>query len=505
MNRQTLTDKLTELRRRIGEIKDVNASLAVLHWDQEVFMPPKAAAGRGQQLSTLSSIAHRMATDESFGARLNELDQAGLEGDDAKLVSETLHDYEREKKLPETFVREFSLLQSQAYEAWVKARKDSTFAAFQPLLEKVVDMLKQRADYMGYEGSPYNALLEDYERGMTAEALKPIFADLAKRQSAIVEKIITSPNQPNAAWLDQKWDTSKQWDVSMQVVRDLGYDLDAGRMDKSVHPFTTDFGLNDVRITTRVSDEEPFSCLTGAIHEAGHALYEQGFKQEDARTTLAEAVSLGIHESQSRMWENLIGRSLPFWKRYAPLLKQTFGDQLKDVSAEDMCAAINQVEPTFIRVEADECTYNLHIVIRFEIELDLIEGRLAVKDIPDAWNAKVKQYLGLDVPNDSMGCLQDIHWSHGSIGYFPTYALGNLYASQMFETIENDIPELWNQVEQGEFSTLLNWLREKVHQVGRRRTAPQLIKDISGKDLSSEPFINYLKNKFGGLYGVEFE
>ncbi|MDP8246105.1 MAG: carboxypeptidase M32 [Candidatus Hinthialibacter antarcticus] len=498
-------NKLNDLRRRIGEIKDISASLSVLHWDQEVFMPPKAAAGRGQQLSTLSSIAHRMATDDELGALLEDLDQAGLEGDDATLVSETLHDYKREKKLPESFVREFSLLQSQAYEAWVKARKDSNFPTFQPLLEKVVDKLKQRADLMGYEGSPYNALLEDYERGMTAEALKPIFADLAQRQSAIVERIANAPSQPDVKWLDQTWDADKQWDVSMQVIRDLGYDLDAGRMDKSVHPFTTDFGQRDVRITTRVSDEEPFSCLTGAIHEAGHALYEQGFRDEDERTTLAEAISLGIHESQSRMWENLIGRSLPFWKRYAPLMQRAFPNELKGICAEQMCAAINQVQPTFIRVEADECTYNLHVVLRFELELDLIEGRLAVKDIPDAWNAKIKDYLGLDVTDDAMGCLQDIHWSHGSMGYFPTYALGNLYASQMFETIEKDIPDLWSHVEQGEFAPLLTWLRENVHRVGRRMTAPQLIKHITGDDLSSEPFIRYLNKKFAGLYGVEFD
>lgn len=497
-------DKLQNLRRRIGEIKDVNASLAVLHWDQEVFMPPKAAAGRGQQLSTLSSIAHRMTTNDELGALLEDLEQAGLEGDDAKLVSETLHDYRREKKLPESFVREFSLLQCQAYEAWVKARKDSDFSAFQPLLEKVVDMLKQRADLMGYEGSPYNALLEDYERGMTAKALKPVFTDLAERQSVIVERI-ANEDQPDVSWLNQTWDADKQWEISMQVVRDLGYDLDAGRMDKSVHPFTTDFGLRDVRITTRINEEEPFSCLTGAVHETGHALYEQGFRDEDERTTLAEAISLGIHESQSRMWENLIGRSLPFWKHYAPLMQQTFPDKMKGVSAEQMYAAINQVQPTFIRVEADECTYNLHIVIRFELELDLIEGRLSVKDIPEAWNAKVKDYLGLDVPNDTLGCLQDIHWSHGSMGYFPTYALGNLYASQMFETIEQDIPGLSSKVEQGDFAPLLAWLRKKVHRVGRRMTAPELIKHITGNDLTSEPFIRYLKKKFGGLYGIAFD
>ncbi|MBI1390363.1 MAG: carboxypeptidase M32 [bacterium] len=502
MSQTDRQNQLQTLRARLGEISDINNALSVLHWDQEVYMPPKGASGRALQLATLSSISHARATDPELGALLEDLAAAGLKGDDAKLVSETLHDYRRAVKLPDEFVREFSLAQSRAFEAWVKARKDSDFAAFQPHLQTIVDLLRRRADYMGYEGSPYNALLEDYERGMRVDSLKPVFATLAKEQSRIVDAVTNSPHQPETAWLDQEWDEQTQWDFALQVAADFGYDLEAGRMDRSVHPFSTGFGIRDVRITTRLSKDELFMGLTGAMHETGHAMYEQGLREEDERTTLGEAISLGVHESQSRMWENMIGRGRAFWEHYTPKLREAFPLQMQDVSPEDVYRAVNRVQPSLIRVEADECTYNLHIVLRFEIEIDLIENRLAVKDVPEAWNAKVKQYLGLDVPGDAMGCLQDIHWSHGSMGYFPTYALGNLYAAQMFERIEKDVPLLWTGVERGDFSPLLNWLREHVHRVGRRMTAPELIQSITGKPLSPEPYLNYLKSKFGGLYQV---
>ena len=494
---------LQTFRERLGEVIDINASIALLHWDQEVNMPPKAAPARGRQLATLSAMAHRMFTDPEMGRMLDSLrDDTTLNDDEEKLVSETLYDYERAAKLPESFVEEFAEEQSKAYQVWVEARKKSDFSIFVRPLEKLVSMLQQKADLMGYEGSPYNALLEDYERGMTVERLQEIFGELSQRQSALVDRIATSPRHPDTGWTEQTWDPQAQWDFSLEVLRDMGYDFDAGRQDKSVHPFTTNFDLYDVRITTRVAEAELFSCLTGSIHEGGHALFEQGFLESDRRTTLAQAPSLGIHESQSRLWENMIGRSLAFWKHYAPRLHELYGGQLDGIDPERIYRAINLVRPSLIRVEADECTYNLHVVLRFEIETALIEGRASVKEIPELWNAKMKEYLGLDVPDDSQGCLQDIHWSHGSMGYFPTYALGNLYAAQLFEKIETDLPDLWNQIEAGDFTPLLGWLRKHVHRFGRRKTASEIVRDATGKEPDSKAFLKYLETKYSALYDL---
>ena len=467
-------------------------------------MPPKGAAARGQQLATLTGLAHQMATAQELGDMLNRLNDAAgeLEPDEAKLVAEALYDYRRGTKLPTRFVEEFALEKSKAYQVWAKARENADFGPFQPHLERLVDLLRQKADLLGYEGSPYNALLEDYERGMTVARLVPAFDELASRQSALVERIMNAPEQPDTAWLEQTWDEDAQWAVTLRVLEDMGYDLEAGRQDRSVHPFTTSFALQDVRVTTRVNARELFSALTGSIHEGGHALYDQGFQSKDARTPLASAPSLGMHESQSRLWENLVGRSLAFWKHYTPVLREHFPRQLDGVTPEAVYGAINRVCPSFIRVEADECTYNLHIILRFEIEVDLIEGKMAVGDVPEAWNAKMKSYLGLDVPDDAHGCLQDIHWAHGGMGYFPTYALGNLYGAQLFERILEDVPDLWGHVEAGRFRPLLDWLRAHVHTYGRRKLAPEIVRDATGREPGAEAYLRYLETKYSALYAL---
>ncbi len=493
--------QLQQLKQKLSEIHDVHAAASLLQWDQEIFMPPKAAPGRGKQLSTLSTIAHRMFTDKEVGDLLKALqDQSdSLTADENKLVSETWYDYERATQLPNEYVQEFALERSKAFNAWIKAKKESDYKTFRPHVQKLTELLHRRAEYLGYEGSPYNALLEDYERGMTAESLKPVFDRLANEQSEIVNQVINAP-QPDLSWTQQEWDEQAQWDFTLRVVKDLGFDFEAGRQDKSVHPFTTEFDLKDVRITTRIRKDDLFAGLMGSIHECGHALYEQGFLEEDERATLAKAISLGIHESQSLMWENIIGGSLPFWKHYHSAMQEQFKGQLDSLSAGQLYQAVNRVQPSFIRVEADECTYNLHIVLRFEIELALFEGELKVDDIPAVWNEKMKTYLGLDVPNDGLGCLQDVHWSQGYMGYFPTYALGNLYAAQMFERIQTDIPKIWDEVEAGNFGVLLNWLRKNVHQIGRRKTAPELIQDLTGSPLQPDAFLKYLRRKYGELY-----
>ncbi|HNR30392.1 MAG TPA: carboxypeptidase M32 [Candidatus Hydrogenedentes bacterium] len=492
--------KLRDLRARFGEYADVKAAIALLSWDQEVYMPPKGAAARGQQLATLSGLAHRLLTSGEMGALLKDLGEAGdgLGPDDRALVFETLHDYTRATQLPEAFVRRFAEEQSKAYEAWVRARRASDFAMFRPHLETMVDLLRRKADYHGYEQTPYDALLADYERGMTTARLREIFGELAPKQRDLVARIAASGPQREPAWLDQEWPEPAQEALTVDVLRAMGYDFEAGRQDKSAHPFTTNFGIRDVRITTRFNPRDPFSALMGSMHEGGHALYEQGFPPEDERSVLAEAPSLGIHESQSRLWENLIGRSLPFWRWCTPLLQRHFPDQARALNPEAAYRALNRVAPSLIRVEADECTYNLHVILRFEIEVALIEGELAVADLPDVWNGKIKDYLGLDVPDDARGCLQDIHWSHGAMGYFPTYALGNLYAAQLFEEIVEDIPALWTQVEHGDFAPLLAWLREHVHRHGRRKKAVEIVRDATGREPDAQAFLRYLECKFGG-------
>lgn len=497
-----MAEKLAELRRRLGEAADLHAAIGLMHWDQEVCMPPKGAGPRALQLATLSAVAHRAFTDPSLGALLRELAERrdALGEADRPLVDVALYDYERATKLPEEFVHEFAQTTSEAYEVWVKARAASDFSMFLPRLERIVELNRRKAEYLGYEGSPYNALLEDYERGMTAERLARIFGELAPKQAQLLERILASPNQPDVSWLEGDWDEQAQWEFGEIVLRDLGYDFDAGRQDKSVHPFSAGFARTDVRITTRFDARDPFSALMGTIHECGHALYSQGHDPEDDRTPLSEGASLGVHESQSRLWENIIGRSLPFWKHYLPRFRELFPNRIEHVAPEQVYAAINRVRPSLIRVEADECTYNLHVMLRFDIELALMEGTLRAAEVPQVWNEKVMRYLGLDVPDDANGCLQDIHWSHGSFGYFPTYALGNLYAAQLMEAIERAIPDLWSRVEAGDFASLLAWLREHVHRHGRRKLPVEVIVDATGEEPSAGPYLRYLERKYGELY-----
>lgn len=490
------------LQSRLGEVLDISAAIALMSWDQEVYMPPKGAPARGRQLATLSAISHRMFTHPEVGGWIKALQGMTPHApDEAALLREAEHDYNVQTRFPESFVQEMAEATSQAFAAWTHAREASDFQAFLPYLEKNIELSRRKADYLGYEDSPYNALLDEYERGTTVAQLERLFAGLVPRQTALVDKIARVA-RPEPDWLRRSWDPDAQWAFGIRVIKDLGYDLEAGRQDKSPHPFTTNFDLYDVRITTRVSPELLFSSLMSSVHETGHALYEQGFLPSDQRTWLGQAPSLGIHESQSRLWENIVGRSLPFWRHYTPILQEYFPGALDAVSPEDVYAALNRVERSLIRVEADECTYNLHIVLRFEIERALIEGTLAPRDVPEAWNAKMKTMLGLDVPNDAQGCLQDIHWAHAGFGYFPSYALGNLYASQLFAKIREDLPAIEDAIAGGEFDALLNWLRDHVHHVGRRRMAAEIVTDATGQPPTPEPYLTYLETKYGALYGV---
>jgi carboxypeptidase Taq len=495
---------LEEAKRRLAEVSDLGAALQLLQWDQETYMPPKAADGRGHQEATLSAVIHRFATDPALGALLDELaaNPDSLTERDKKLVEVARYDYSRATRLPEAFVEEFALAQSRAYEAWVAARKQSDFGAFNPHLAAMVALNRRKADYLGYEESPYDALLDAFERGTTTREVRDLFTGLAEAQRDLVARILASPNRPDPSWTGTGWDTARQWAFSVEVLRDIGYDFDAGRQDKSVHPFSVHFDVHDVRVTTRLSPDEPFMALMGSIHEGGHALYMQGHDPDDRRTPLLDGASLGIHESQSRMWENIIGRSLPFWEHYTDKLRAHFPEKLDGITPRRMYETVNHVTPSLIRVEADECTYNLHICVRFEIETALIAGDLDVGDVPAAWNDAVRRYLGIDVPDDARGCLQDIHWAHGAFAYFPTYALGNVYSAQLFEALLRDVPDTWDHVREGRFEIILSWLRENVHRHGRRKLPLEIIRDATGQDPSPEPYLRYLETKYGEIYGL---
>ena len=496
---QSLYAQLVE---KLGEVVDIRHALALLQWDQEVYMPPKGAFARGLQLATLSGLEHRLFTDTETRGLVDALrDHTDvLSPEQAALVRETAHDLDRAVKIPESLVRLFAEAQSRAYEEWVEARRASDFKRFQPHLKTMVDLSREKAEFLGYEESPYDALLDEYERGMTASKLRPIFDALAARQSALVARIAESPHHPDTSWLGQDWNEVTQIQFCEEVLRDMGYDFGAGRQDKSVHPFTTTFDVQDVRITTRVNPRDFLSALSSSVHEGGHALYEQGLPVDFRRTPLADAPSLGLHESQSRLWENIIGRSHHFFRHYLPRLQQLFPGQLDQVSSADLYRAANRVAPSLIRVDADECTYNLHVILRFEIETALIEGSIRPEHVPELWNSKMRVYLGVNVPDDAHGCLQDIHWSHGSFGYFPTYALGNLYSAQLMEQARKDIPDLWGGVERGDFFELLLWMRTYVHRHGRVKNAAEIIEAATGRPPSPEPFLRYLEEKYAVLY-----
>jgi carboxypeptidase Taq len=494
-----------ELHTRRLDVGNLHAAAAELEWDQEVYVPSAGGPARGRQLATLNAQAHALfAAPEVADLLGHTREQAGLTPDQAAMLEEIAYDYARASRIPGSLIRRFSKARSAAYQAWLEARGRSDFALFLPHLKALIELCREKAECLGYEDTPYDALLEDYERGMTTARLKPVFELLARRQSDLVARIGRVSGKEAAPWLRQRWDTARQWEFTERVLRDMGFDFKAGRQDRSAHPFTTNFSIHDVRITTRLSEDDFFSALFSSVHEGGHALYEQGFREEDEGTLLASAPSLGIHESQSRLWENVIGRSLPFWRHYLPALRALYPGQLDRVDAEDLFKAANRVSPSLIRVEADECTYNLHIILRFELEVALIEGKLEAEDVPSAWNEKIKHYLGLEVPNDAMGCLQDIHWSHGSFGYFPTYALGNLYAAQLLATMQRDIPGLWEEIGRGAFGACLDWLREKVHRIGRRKTAVEIIREATGADTGPDAFLDYLESKYASLYNLHF-
>lgn len=499
-----MESKLKRLKELLAEIADIQAASALLDWDQQTYMPPGGVESRGDQLSTLDRIAHIKNTSPEIGNLLDDLqpyaEQLDPDSDDARLIKVARRKYEKKIKVPPELVAEMAKAAASGMQVWAQARKDNNFKNFQPFLEKIVDLRRQYAAIFEPYDHIYDPLLDDFEPGLKTADVQEIFSALLPQQIELIQKIKQMPQVDNS-FLHQPFDEQKQWDFGVKVITKFGYDWNRGRQDKSPHPFTTSFGIDDVRITTRVKPDFFNPAIFGTMHEAGHAMYEMGIDHALARTPLAEGASMAIHESQSRMWENLVGRSLPFWNHFYPQLLDVFPEQLKAVDLETFYKGINKVEPTFIRVEADEATYNLHIMLRLDLEIALIEGSIEVKDLPNAWNERMENYMGITPENDADGVLQDVHWSGGMIGYFSTYALGNLVASQLWEKISQDIPDLSTQIQNGDFSALLAWLRENIHRHGAKFEPQELVQRVTGEKINPRAYMRYLNKKYQRVYG----
>jgi carboxypeptidase Taq len=481
---------------------DLIRATAILHWDQETHMPEGGAQLRARQLSTLTGIMHELATEKEMGEILEKLkNDDSLSAVEKKNVALSYDDYIKQKKYPVEFVMEMSKTFSESLQAWRKAKQENKFSIFSPYLEKIVIIKKKEADILGYKKHPYDALLDNYEPGCTTELLDNLFGGVRNKLVDFV-KIIAAAKQVNNNFMYQSYNADKQWDFGMFLLKQMNYDFNYGRQDKSTHPFTISFGPQDVRVTTRIDENNLNEMIWSTIHEGGHALYEQGLLMENYGLPAGYASSLSIHESQSRLWENNVGRSLPYWKCNYSRLQQLFPENLKNVSAKEFYRAMNTVNPSFVRTNADELTYHFHVMIRFEAEKLLIEEKLSVKDLPEYWNSKYKEYLGIDVPDDANGVLQDIHWSHGSIGYFPTYSLGSFYAAQFFESAKKQIPNLENEIESGNLLPLLNWLRDNIHKHGRLYNAEELCERITGEKLNFNYFMNYAEKKYSDIYSL---
>lgn len=497
--------KLDQLKQAMGEIADIGIAASVLSWDQQTYMPEGGNEARGQQLSTLSRLAHEKATSQEMGRLISdsktEVGNSDPSSDDFNMVRVASREYDKAVRVPSSFVAEQALVTSKAYEAWAQARAKADFSIFLPHLQRVVELVQKYITFFPPAAHPYDTLLDDYEPGMKTADVQQIFGKLRPQQVELIRAIADRP-QVNDKFLRRKYDQAKIWNFSADVTRAYGYDWTRGRMDKAPHPFETSFSVNDVRITNRFEDGQPVATVFSGMHEAGHAMYEQGVNPAFERTVLAHGTSLAVHESQSRMWENIIGRSLAFWEFMYPALKRLFPSQLNGVGVKNFYKAINKVEPSLIRVNADEATYNLHIMLRLELEIAMVEGKIAITDLPQIWNSKMQDYLGIVPPNDSVGVLQDIHWSYGSIGYFSTYALGNLVSAQLWEKINKDIRGLEADIRAGKFGRLLGWLRENIHVHGRKFDPQDLVQKVTGSKITPEPYMRYLTSKYSEIYGL---
>ncbi|MCP3144385.1 carboxypeptidase M32 [Pyxidicoccus xibeiensis] len=494
----------TWLLSRMQELRDLQGLIGLATWDQETYLPSKAGPARAHQLSTLQGLHHERLVDPRLGEALAKAaSQDSLSEDERAMVRVLSREREREVRVPSALVKALAEAQSRALHAWREARKERRFAVFQPALQRLLALRREQADAYGHGGERYDALLEGHEPGMRVERLTPVLAALREHLIPMVAKLAAAPARPVPRLFEGRhYDKDAQWAFTLRLLKDIGFDLEAGRQDLSIHPFTGGTHPQDVRLTTHLDESSPLPAIFSTIHEAGHGLYEQGFSPEHYRTPLANAPSMGLHESQSRLWENIIGRSRPFWEHYFPALRSAFPQALSGVELDGFHAAVNEVRPSLIRIESDEVTYNLHIALRYELELLLVRDELPLADLPAAWNARMEKYLGVTPPDDARGVLQDIHWAWGELGYFPTYSLGNLYAASLHRAAERAIPDLSGHLRRGELLPLRDWLRTHVHSQGFRLPAEELVRAVTGHGLTDTDFLAYLKEKYGALYGV---
>ena len=500
MTFQQAYDELTHNSRELWNIGSIRG---LVSWDQQVNMPPKGVAHRAEMLSYLAQEMHRKSTDPRIGELLTAAGQGQWTPGQTANLREWRRAYDQATKLPADLVRRHAELTAKANAVWQEARAKNDFPMFAPYLGELVALSRETADHLGWKAERYDALLDQYEPDLTAARCEVFFDGLRTAVVPLLEQIVASPVQANRElFRGAAFPEAGQRDLGLAVTRALGFDYEAGRLDISTHPFTNGFCTGDVRLTTRYDAQWPFQSLMGTIHEAGHGMYDQGLAPEHEGTPLGDSVSLGIHESQSRFFENNIGRSQAFWLHWFPRFRQTFLGVVDHVGFDDLYLLLNDVRPTLIRVEADEVTYNLHIMARFEIERDLFRGDLQPADLPAAWNAKYRAYLGITPPTDREGVLQDIHWSWGYFGYFPTYALGTVYAAQLEAALRRDVPDLDEQMAAGEFTAPLRWMRDRVHRLGMRYRPADLIEHATGKPPSTDDYVSYLTRKYSAMYHI---
>ena len=500
-----MDEKIKKLKAFFAEAVDLESASATLEWDQETYMPPGGAEARGNIRATIDRLSHEAYTSDEVGKLLDELEPVAKEmntdSNDARFIKISRRKYDQKTKLPPEMVAEKTKIKTAANMAWREAREMSDWSIFEPHVEKIVDHVQRHAEYFKPYDHVYDSLLDEYEPGMKTAEVKAIFNEIRPKQVELIEAISKQP-QVDDSVLFLNYPEAEQIKMGTEIATKYGFDLNRGRMDKVHHPFMINLGYGDQRITYRVDENFFNTYIFSIMHEGGHAMYEQGIAKELAHSPLYEGTSLAIHESQSRLWENLVGRSKAFWEWYYPKLQARFPSQVGNVDLDTFYKAINKVEPSLIRVEADEATYNLHIMLRLEIEIGLLEGDIKVKDLPEVWNTRMQEYLGVTPKNDAEGVLQDVHWSFGLFGYFATYALGNLVSLQLWEKINEDIPDLDDQFRKGEFSNLLTWLQEKVYRHGSKFEPQELVERITGSKINGDLYIKYLNKKYGEIYGL---
>ncbi|HWF26458.1 MAG TPA: carboxypeptidase M32 [Solirubrobacteraceae bacterium] len=501
-----MTEIVTELRRHLGELTDLRNTVHLLQWDQQTMMPPRGAELRADELGTVQRILHQSFVSAQTGRLLDdaedECESLPPDSDEARLISVVRRRWEKARRVPSDLAAELARTASEGQEAWVAARANSDFAAFLPHLRRGLELKHRYVECFDDYDSAYDVLLDDFEPGLRSAEVKALFAELGGELVPLIAAVTERGDAVDDSCLHGTFPLEGQRRLVTDVVARMGFDPASWRLDDTVHPFATSLGSSDVRITTRWDESFLPMGLFGAMHECGHGLYEAGIAASLRRTPLGSGEALGLHESQSRMWENMVGRGRPFADYLAPRIAAVFDGRLADLQPESFYRAVNRVQPSFIRVEADEATYGLHIILRFELEQEMVEGKIAVEDLPEVWNERFRSYFGLDVPDDAHGVLQDVHWAAGLIGYFPTYAIGNLVAGQLWERLRLDLPDLDAHMSAGELAELREWLRENVHRHGSKWGANEVLERVTGAPIAVAPFMSYLRGKLGGVYGM---